>query len=161
MNDRLLLVLTLGAALGCGLVGGIFFGFSSFVMKALNRLPPAHGAAAMRSINVAVLNPWFLVPFLGSAALCALLAVASLSGWRDPEDLFRLIGAALYLAGCVGVTAAFNVPRNDALAAVEPGGADEAVRWARYVPSWTAWNTVRTAAALAAAVAFMVSLVVE
>jgi len=45
--DDPILVLTLVAALGCGLVSGIFFAFSTFIMKALARLAPAHGIAAM------------------------------------------------------------------------------------------------------------------
>ena len=43
----LLYPLTLIAAIGCGLVAGVFFAFSSFVMKALARLQPAQGVAAM------------------------------------------------------------------------------------------------------------------
>jgi uncharacterized membrane protein len=46
--DGPLYALTLAAALGCGLVGGVFFAFSSFVMAALRRLPPADGIAAMK-----------------------------------------------------------------------------------------------------------------
>ena len=38
-------------ALGCGLVAGVFFAFSTFVMKALGKLPPAQGVAAMQSIT--------------------------------------------------------------------------------------------------------------
>ena len=49
-------VLTLLAALGSGLIGGVFFAFSAFVMKALARLRPDQGIAAMQSINVTVLN---------------------------------------------------------------------------------------------------------
>ncbi|MGH7600945.1 MAG: hypothetical protein ACREOI_31695, partial [bacterium] len=63
--DALLFVLTLFAALGCGLIAGVFFAFSAFVMKALSRLPPSEGIAAMQSINVAVINPVFLTVFLG------------------------------------------------------------------------------------------------
>jgi uncharacterized membrane protein len=47
-------VLTVVAALGCGLNAGVFFAFSSFVMAALRRLPPAQGIAAMQSINVEI-----------------------------------------------------------------------------------------------------------
>jgi len=42
-------VVTLLSALGCRLVAGVFFAFSAFVMKALGKLPPAQGIAAMRS----------------------------------------------------------------------------------------------------------------
>jgi hypothetical protein len=57
--DCVLFVLTFLAALGSALIGGLFFAFSAFVMRALGRLPPAGGIAAMQSINVAVLNPVF------------------------------------------------------------------------------------------------------
>jgi uncharacterized membrane protein len=55
MNNPIYL-LTFVAALGSGLVAGIFFAFSNFVMKALARVSPAQGIAAMQSINVVVLN---------------------------------------------------------------------------------------------------------
>jgi len=47
MIDGYLFALTLLVAIGCGIVGGVFFGFSTFVMKALARLPAAQGLAAM------------------------------------------------------------------------------------------------------------------
>jgi uncharacterized membrane protein len=55
------------------------------------------------------------------------------------------------------VTGVFNVPRNDALAAVEPTRSDAASLWARYVSGWTAWNHVRTAAALGATASFILA----
>ena len=71
--DRLLFALTLVAALGCGLMAGLFFAFSVSVMKALARLPSAEGIAAMQSINVAIINPVFLAAFFGTAAACVLI----------------------------------------------------------------------------------------
>ena len=64
----------------------------------------------------------------------------------------------MYLVGTVLVTLAFNVPRNEALAKVTPADPDAADRWAHYVAGWTAWNHVRTVAALAAAAAFGIAL---
>jgi hypothetical protein len=54
MTNVLIVTLTVLAALGSGLVAGIFFAFSAFLMTALSRLPPLQGIAAMQSINVAV-----------------------------------------------------------------------------------------------------------
>lgn len=158
MIDGLLFTLTLFSALGCGLIAGAFFAFSAFVMKALARLPPAQGIAAMQSINVVVINPWFLVAFLGTAAACVLLVVSSLLVWHKPGAVYLLVGSLLYLVGTILVTMVFNVPRNDALAAVDPASADSARLWADYVISWTAWNHVRTAAALAAAASLTIEL---
>ncbi|MEJ7763435.1 MAG: anthrone oxygenase family protein [Thermomicrobiales bacterium] len=158
MNDAVLSGLTLGAALGCALVGGVFFAFSSFVMVALARLPPSQGIAAMQSINRVVLTPWFMAPFFGTAVACLVLVVASLVGWGEPGATLRVIGGGLYVVGCIGVTVVRNVPRNDALAAVDPESDAGAARWAGYVPGWTRWNTVRTAACLLASVLLILTL---
>jgi uncharacterized membrane protein len=158
MIDGLLAALTLVAALGCGLIAGVFFAFSAFVMKALARLTPAQGIAAMQSINVVVLGAPFMAAFFGTAAACAVLAAASPWTWHAADAGFRLAGSALYLVGTILVTIAFNVPLNRALAAASPTDTDGAGLWARYVAAWTAWNHVRAAAALAAAAAFILAL---
>ena len=137
-------VLTIATALGCGAVGGVFFAFSSFVMGALDRLPAAQGIAAMQSINVVVINPVFMTALFGTGAACVALAIA------DPSPVV-LAAAATYLLGVLGTTMAYNVPRNDALAALDPGAAEAASAWRRYVREWTTANHVRAVAGLAAA----------
>lgn len=146
------------AALGCGLVAGVFFAFSAFVMKALSRLPPGEGIAAMQSINVTVLNPWFMVAFFGTAAACVLALISALLQWHKSAAVYLLVGSVLYLVGCLLVTIVCNVPRNETLASVARADPDSACLWADYVASWTAWNHVRTAAALVAAASFSVAL---
>jgi uncharacterized membrane protein len=158
MIDRLLFALTLFSALGCGLIGGVFFAFSSFVMNALARLPAAQGIAAMQSINVVAPNPLFMTAFLGTAAACVLLAVSSVLRRHEPGAAYLLAGSLLYFVGAFLVTILFNVPRNNALAAVAPASAEGAGLWADYVRSWTAWNHVRTAASIAAAALLTVAL---
>jgi len=153
-------LLTVGTALGCGLIAGAFFAFSTFVMKALSRLPPAHGIAAMQSINVTVINPWFMGAFLGTAAAGAVLAVSSILAWHEPGAGLRLAGSLLYIFGTVAVTMVFNVPRNDALAKALPDSVEAAALWSRYLVGWTAWNHVRTIAALVAAALLMLALLV-
>jgi uncharacterized membrane protein len=151
-------ILALVAALGCGLIGGVFFAFSNFVMKALARLPAAQGAAAMQSINVVVLNLGFLAAFMGTAVVCLILAIASLFNWSAPGTGWLLAGSLLYIIGTFMVTMVFNVPRNNALAAVASTSAEAAQIWAGYLKSWTAWNHVRTAAAVAAAAVLTIGL---
>jgi uncharacterized membrane protein len=56
------------------------------------------------------------------------------------------------------VTMAFNVPLNQALAAVEPASAEGGALWSRYLSAWTAWNHVRTSASLLAAASFIAAL---
>jgi uncharacterized membrane protein len=153
-----LLVLTCLAALGSSLIAGVFFAFSAFVMTALGRLPPHQGIAAMQSINIAVINPWFFAAFFGTAAASAVLAIASLFRWGASGAIYMLAGSLLYLVGTILVTVRRNVPLNDALAATEPDSAEGAGLWTRYLAEWTAWNHVRTAASLAAAAAFLLAL---
>jgi uncharacterized membrane protein len=153
----LLDLVTLLSALGCGLVAGVFLAFSTFVMKALGALPPPQSIAAMQSINVAVINPWFFLPFFGTAAACVVMIIASLLRWHDPRAAYWLAGSLLYLAGTILVTMLFNVPRNNALAVVAPASAEGARLWSTYLSSWTAWNHVRAAAALVAAAAFIIA----
>jgi len=150
--------LLFACAIGAGLVSGIFFAFSTFVMQALGRLAPREGISAMQAINIAVINPWFFLPFFGTGVLCiATIAVALLTNSTDSFAAV-LAGSFLYLFGCLGVTVAGNVPLNDSLAKANPGEAEAESLWTRYLVSWTRWNHLRTAASLAAAVAFVIAL---
>lgn len=155
------LVLTFVAALGCGAMGGVFFAFSTFVMRGLGRLPAPQGIAAMQSINVTAVTPPFMLALFGTAAACVAVVISSWSRWGEPGTAAGLTGSLLYLVGTILVTIAFNVPRNDALAAVAAHGAEGARQWADYLRTWTAWNHVRTVAAIAAAVLITWSLVVD
>jgi uncharacterized membrane protein len=156
--NRLLFALALLSALGCGLIGGVFFTFSTFVMRALAALPPPQGIAAMKSINVTVLNPLFLGLFLGTAVGCVTLIVLALLNWSKPGVACVLVGSAFYLLGTFLVTVAFNVPRNNALATLDPASAESAQFWADYIAGWTLWNHVRTITAIAAASLLMIAL---
>jgi uncharacterized membrane protein len=126
-------------------------------MKALGNLPAPHGIAAMQSINVVVINRWFLTAFLGTAGVCLAVMIASLLRWQDPGTPYRLAASALYLVGTFLVTMLFNVPRNNALAATAPSSSEAATLWASYLSTWTAWNHVRTTAALAASALFTIA----
>ena len=148
--DRLQFALTLLSALGCWLMAGVFFAFSIFVMKALARIQPEQGIAAMQSINAAVPSSLFGMTFLVTAAACAVLAVFSLFRWHKPGAGYLLAGSLLYLAGAILMTMIFNVPKNNVLASVDPASGEGARLWVGYVSSWTAWNHVRTAASIAA-----------
>ncbi|MFO0997700.1 MAG: anthrone oxygenase family protein [Alphaproteobacteria bacterium] len=159
MGDMLIVTLTLLAALGSGLVGGVFFGFSTFVMKALARLEPGHGLLAMQSINRAVLNPWFLGAFLGTGALALAATTAWLYRWPTNGAAAAVVGCGCYVVGTVMVTTRGNVPKNMAIASLSPEDPDSARLWADYVRRWTALNHVRAASALVASAAYMLALV--
>src|SRR5262245_6488620 len=110
MLSTFIFVLTFAAAIGSGLVAGIFFAFSSFVMAALGRLPAEQGMAAMQQINITVINPVFMLAFMGTGLLCVALALGVVFSWDGTGAKPILIAAVLYLVGCIGVTMVFNVP---------------------------------------------------
>lgn len=153
-----LLVLIFLAALGSGSAGGVFFAFSSFVMKALAHLPPAQGIAAMQSINLAVMNLSFAIQLFGTTLLCLFLAGWALRNLSLAGSGYVLTGALFYLLGSIFVTFVFNVPRNDALDLVNPASAEGARMWASFVAPWIAWNHVRTIGSLVASAAFTFAL---
>lgn len=147
------------ALLGTALIGGIFFGFSSFIMKALARVPSAEGIAAMQSINVVVINPSFLGAFFGTAVLSLITAAFVVMGWGQPWASFFLGGALFYLVGTILVTMLGNVPLNNQLASVATTDADAVDVWAHYLTRWTMWNSVRTAAAMIAALLYTLGFI--
>ncbi|MFE9672688.1 DUF1772 domain-containing protein [Streptomyces sp. NPDC006259] len=151
-------VLAVLGVLGTGLVAGVFCGFSTFVMRGLAALPPAQGVAAMKAINVTAVTPAFMLLFVGTAALCAVIAVVTFVLWPDEGAVELLLGSALYLFGSFAVTMFANVPRNNALARLAPGTAEAASYWPTYVREWTVWNHVRTVASTAAALAYVLAL---
>ena len=153
-----LFVLTFIAALGSGLVAGVLFGFSTFIMPGLGRLSAAEATRAMQSINITAITPLFMGALFGTAAVCAAAMVGVAVDWDSSYGVYVLVGGALYLIGVIGVTMAANVPRNNVLAAVDSTGPDAERVWSTYLREWTAWNHVRTVAPLIAAGLFVAAL---
>ncbi|MEU3241876.1 MULTISPECIES: anthrone oxygenase family protein [unclassified Streptomyces] len=158
MIDGPYLVMAVLGVLGCGLVAGVFCGFSAFVMRGLAELPPARGVAAMNSINAAAVRPPFMLLFVGTAILCAVLGVVTFVLLPEDGSVELLLGSALYLFGSFGVTVAANVPRNEALLRLDPHSPETTTRWHAYVRGWTRWNHVRTVASAAAAISYTLAL---
>ncbi|MGH3466291.1 MAG: DUF1772 domain-containing protein [Thermocrispum sp.] len=152
---------TIVAAVGCGLIAGLFYVFSGFAMRSLGRMEPQHGAAAMRNINEDILNPLFLLILLGTAVLSAVLTVVALANWSEPGSAWRLTGGLLYVVGVFGVTTVFNVPMNNRLAASDPSTAEGQAYWREYLRNWTAWNHVRTIASTAALAALLLAVAAD
>ncbi len=89
MIDNLLFALTFVSALGCGLMAGVFFAFSAFVMHALARLPPAQGIAAMQSIGGGISEAGGTI---STIVLLCLTPSGSADFWLTLVALLGLIG---------------------------------------------------------------------
>lgn len=138
------------AAAATGISGGVLFAFSTLVVPSLRQLPAADAVRAMQAINSQAPRSAFMVPLLGSVLLCAIVGVRALVAHRTPDRPLLLAGAAVGLA-VFAITAVCHLPRNDALALVDPASPEVASAWADFEPGWTAWNHVRAAAGLVAA----------
>lgn len=145
-------VLTLLLSIGSGLIGGVFFAFSAFVMKALAQLPTPEGVRAMQRINAVVLESAFLAVFIGTLIVAGACAVIAVSAWSAPRSPLLLTASAAYLVGAFGVTLRLNVPRNERLAGLDADSHEAGRYWPVYLREWLLWNHVRTIASIVGAV---------
>jgi uncharacterized membrane protein len=120
-------------ALGCALMAGLFFAFSMAVMVALSRLPDASGMRAMQLINIAIVNPLFLVVFIGTAIGCLATTIIGLANWILPAAKMAVVGGIVYLLGSLLVTAIFNIPLNNRLAELEATDPQNVEFWHEYL----------------------------
>jgi uncharacterized membrane protein len=152
--------LFIATALACALMGGVFFTFSSFVMPALGKVPVEEGIRAMQRINIDVYHWTFMGTFFATPIACIAAAAYAIwsQGWNQEAALYAILGCIVYVLGNFVVTAAGNVPLNNALAAVDAESAEAVRLWVRYLSRWTRWNHVRTVASMIAAGAFLFAL---
>jgi uncharacterized membrane protein len=149
------------SAIGCGLMAGLYFAFSTFVMKALGRIDQAHGIATMNSINATILRSLFMPLFFGTTIAGAALAALAPFRWGEPGAAAMLAGGLVYVIGMFGCTVVFNVPLNNELARTGEADADATAVWTRYLKDWTAWNHLRTVASTAGTVLFIAALLMQ
>jgi uncharacterized membrane protein len=174
------------AAVGCALVGGVLFAFSTFVMAGLRSVAPEVGAATMASINRHATRAPFGSLLLVVTGVVTVLGVVAATRPGEAGMVLVVGGAVVYLVGGIGVTAAVNVPLNDRLEAADAavstaagtgpdvspsGGGSGASRvrtvsptaqrdqvWALFLRRWVAWNHVRTLACAVAALLLTLGL---
>ncbi len=152
----------LAATLTTGLMAGTFFAFTIAVMPGLGRSDDRTFVQAMQRINVAILNGWFLVAFVGALAFTVLVAVLHLPG--DVRAVLPWAIAAVVLYGAtIVITGQINVPLNDTLVrAGDPDGiADLAALRQSFEAPWVRWNLVRTLTSTGAFGSLMWALVVR
>jgi uncharacterized membrane protein len=132
------------ALLATALQAGLYYAFAVSVMPGLRQAGGRTFIDAMQQINVAILNPWFFLTFLGAPLLTVAAALLHLSGTARAVLPWIAAAAVLCVVGVL-VTGAVNVPLNEALAAAGPPDriADPARALARFEASWARWNVVR------------------
>jgi uncharacterized membrane protein len=135
------------ATLASGLVAGLFFAYSVSVMRGLARARDGTFVEAMQQINVAILNGWFALAFLG-APLSTSLAVLLHLGSEDPVGMSLLLTSAGLSGATLAITFGVSVPLNNDLATAT--AAEAAVARRAFEARWVRWNLARTVTSTAA-----------
>lgn len=146
------------SAIAAGLMAGVYFAFSAFIMRALDEIERAAGAAAMNAINRVILRSLFMPFFLGSSLSSLALVVIGFARPGEPGAAAMAAGGAVYFIGMFVVTMVRNVPLNNALAATDAASEADARVWSGYLARWTRWNHVRTLASTAALALFILAI---
>jgi len=155
---NLLYYLTYASAVGAGLLAGVFFAFSAFVMQSLAKLPVEKGITAMQSINSTILQSSFMLVFMGTTVLSVVLGITSFIKLGRTSAIYVIVGSLLIIVGVFLVTAIFNVPLNDTLAVATSGSSEGAQTWREYLDRWMPWNHVRTIASIGALISFIFAI---
>lgn len=120
---------------------GVYFTYSNSVVPGLDDIDPEKAVEAMRKINIAIINPTFLLTFIGPVVTAAATGFLLL-GLDEPTPAYLFLAAAVvYLFGSLVITGRVNVPMNNALE--NSTSTDWEQRWADFSPRWRRWNTVR------------------
>ena len=148
MSSPMITVLLWIAALSSGLMAGVYFAFSGFIMRAFSKIDTAQSISAMNAINETILRSWFMPLFFGSTIVSVLLIVATFVQWDKAGSELTLMAGAVYFVGMFVCTVLFNVPLNNSLARLDPNSTNAPQIWSHYLKTWTNWNHLRTISSL-------------
>jgi uncharacterized membrane protein len=151
--DTLQTLSLLLATVTMGLSAGLFYAYSHDIMPGLGRSGDRTFVAGFQAVDKAIVNPWFMLGFLGAPVFTALAALLHLGPDHRPVLVLTLVSFVLYLAVLV-ITARINLPLNAELqAAGDPdriSAPELAALRARFEGRWVRWNLVRTVLCVAA-----------
>lgn len=148
MSSSIITVLLWTAALSSGLIAGVYFAFSGFIMQAFRKIETTQSIAAMNAINEAILRSLFMPLFFGSSLISALLVIVAFVNWGEAGSELTLVAGAVYFVGMFVCTVLFNVPLNNTLARTDANSVDANHVWTHYLKTWTKWNHLRTVSSL-------------
>ena len=148
ISSSIITALLWSAALSSGLIAGVYFAFSGFIMQAFDKLDATQSIAAMNSINKTILHSLFMQLFFGSSIISVLLIIVAFVQWNEAGTILILIAGAVYFIGMFVCTVLFNVPLNNTLARLDPNSTNAHQVWSLYLKTWTNWNHLRTVSSL-------------
>lgn len=148
MSSASITIILWAAALGSGLMAGVYFAFSGFIMKSFGNIETPHSVAAMNAINKTILRSLFMPLFFGTSVVSVILIFVSSSNWGETAAGVGMIAGLVYFVGMFVCTVVFNVPLNNSLARIDSDSAKAQQIWSHYLKTWTKWNHLRTVSSL-------------
>jgi len=161
MRAMLVPALLWTSALGCGVMAGVYFAFSAFIMTSLGRIAPASGMSAMNATIVDIVKSPFMPVFMLTTLTAVSLSILGAVRWGQLGSALMAIGGAIYVLGMFGVTMMVNQPMNEALLAADPATSQGVAVWSRYLIDWTMWNHLRTISSAVATAMFIAALTAQ
>ena len=131
-----------------GLSSGLFYAWTVSVIPGTKRISDLAYMETMQSINRAIMNPWFMVIFLGPLLCFGLTLYGQFKSGDMSGFGVMLTAAIIYLVGTIGVTAFGNVPLNESLDKVQIAEVSiDALQRIRmhYETHWNKLHLIRTA----------------
>ncbi|MEU4221464.1 anthrone oxygenase family protein [Actinoplanes sp. NPDC026623] len=146
MTETVRTPLLITAIVAAGLQAGTYYVWACGVMPGLARVDDHTFVTTLDQVNQSIVNPVFMLTFLGAPILAAAAAIAGPPAARP----WLIAGLALTVA-TVAVTVVGNVPLNDALSrAASTTDTDVAAARAAFETAWVRWNVLRTLTSTAA-----------
>ncbi len=156
------------SAVGCAVIGGVYFAFSTFMMPILARLEKVLMMKAMQLFNgvfqpsllmlLAVGLMLLMLLFFGTMLAGVILAMLSLMNWSAHESKLIMLASLIYVGGMLLVRVLLSESLDNTLVTAQVSSADSVPVWIRYLTDWTFLNYVRTVASIVASVIYFVVL---
>ena len=140
-----------GGIVTTGLMSGLLYGWSVSVIPGTRRVAATNYVDTMQHINRAIINPAFVIPFMGIPLVLGGAAIMQFRAGDHRRGWLLASATATYAVGVLGVTIGRNVPLNDALDAFDLGNStDDAIDRRRnsYETPWNRWHYLRTLASV-------------
>jgi uncharacterized membrane protein len=146
------LVTLLPATLTMGLTAGVFGDWAHTIMRGLHKTDDRTFVSAIQALDKAIMNPLFMLAFMGALVLSGIAAVLYLRDGDHSVLPWVAVAFGLYLAAVV-ITMAVHEPLNEVIrTAGDPDSIANpaAVRDDFHETRWVAWHIVRTITTTAA-----------
>ena len=143
------------AVISFGLIGGVYFAFSFFVMQSLNNINSLNAIRTMNSINTVILKSPFMLLFFFSTFIAFILFLENFIFYKVLS--YEGFASLIFLTGMFLCTAIKNVPLNNKLEKLDPKEFKDVFLW--YKKPWNFWHNIRTFIGIASFIIIIINLV--